>query len=199
MEIKQSIIKQFGKPSGSFGRFVGWLMSIKNNDRVNWTFENLHLKPSDILLEVGYGPGVTLKKVADNLTSGFIAGIDHSEIMLEQASRRNKKHIENAKVKLECGTVSDLKYPANHFDTIYASNVHFFWENPAKEFKQLVSFLKPGGRLVMVFQPRLTKKDVREVADNTKTQYEEAGLIDIKIDFKKMRPVTCIHISGHKK
>ena len=199
MEIKQSIIKQFGKPSGSFGRFVGWLMSIKNNGRVNWTFENLHLKPSDILLEVGYGPGVTLKKVADNLTSGFIAGIDHSEIMLEQASRRNKKHIENVKVKLECGTVSDLKYPANHFDTIYASNVHFFWENPAKEFKQLVSFLKPGGRLVMVFQPRLTKKDVREVADNTKTQYEEAGLIDIKIDFKKMRPVTCIHISGHKK
>ena len=199
MEIKQSIIKQFGKPSGSIGRFVGWLMSIKNNDRVNWTVENLRVKPSDILLEVGYGPGVTLKKVANNLTSGCIAGIDHSEIMLEQASRRNKKHIENAKVKLECGTVWDLKYPKNHFDTIYGSNVHFFWENPVNEIKQLVSFLKPGGRLVMVFQPRLTKADFREVANNTKAQYEEAGLIDIKIDFKKMRPVTCIHISGQKK
>ncbi len=199
MKIKQSIIKQFRKPSGSFGRFVGWLMSIKNSDRVSWTLENLHLNPSDILLEVGYGPGVTLKKVANNLTSGFIAGIDHSEIMLEQASRKNKKHIENAKVKLECGTVWDLKYPENHFDTIYASNVHFFWENPAKEFKQLVSFLKPGGRLVMVFQPRITKIDVRQVADNTKIKYEEAGLIDIKIGFKKMRPVTCIYISGQKK
>jgi len=199
MGLKKSIIKQFRKPSGSFGRVVGWLMSIKNNERVNWTFENLHLKPSDILLEVGYGPGVTLKRVANNLTSGFIAGMDHSEIMLEQASRRNKKHIENAKMKLECGTVWDIKYPKNHFDTIYGSNVHFFWENPAKEFKQLVSFLKPGGRLVMVFQPRLTKADVKDVAENTKAQYEEAGLIDINIDFKKMSPVTCIYISGQKK
>ena len=34
---------------------------------------------------------------------------------------------------------------------------------------------------------------------NTKAQYEEAGLIDINIDFKKMSPVTCIYISGQKK
>ena len=199
MGLKQIIIKQFEKPTGVFGRFVGWSLSFKNNDRVNWTFEKLQIKPIDILLEVGYGPGVTLKKVANNLTSGFIAGIDHSDIMLEQASRRNKEQIEKGKVKLECGTVWDLKYPENHFDIIYGSNVHFFWENPVKEFKQLVSFLKPGGRLIMVFQPRLAKIEVRAVADETKIQYEEAGLTNIEIDFKKLTPVTCIYISGQKK
>jgi ubiquinone/menaquinone biosynthesis C-methylase UbiE len=199
MGLKQIIIKQFAKPTGVFGRFVGWSLSFKNNDRVDWTFEKLHVRPSDILLEVGYGPGVTLKKVAYNLTSGFIAGIDHSDIMLEQASRRNKEEIEKGKVKLECGTVGDLKYPGNHFDIIYGSNVHFFWEKPAEVFKQLVSFLKPGGRLVMIFQPRLAKTEVREVADETKTQYEEVGLTNIEIDFKKMNPVTCIYISGRKK
>lgn len=159
MGLKQNIIKQFGKPTGTFGRFIGWLLSIKNNDRVNWTLEKLQLKPSDILLEVGYGPGVTLKKVANNLTSGFIAGTGHSEIMHEQASRRNREHIEKAKVKLECGTVWDLKYPENYFDIIYGSNVHFFWENPTKEFKQLVTLLKTDGRLVMVFQPRWAKTE----------------------------------------
>jgi ubiquinone/menaquinone biosynthesis C-methylase UbiE len=201
MGLKRIIIKQFGKPTGRLGRFVGWLMSFKNNDRVNWTFDNLQLKPSEILLEVGYGPGMTLKKVANNLTSGFIAGIDHSEIMLEQASRRNKKHIENAKVKLECGTVWDLKYPENYFDTIYGSNVHFFWKDPTKEFRQLVTLLKPAGRLIMVFQPRWTKTEgeVKQVADKTKKQYEEVGLTNIEIDFKKMSPVTCIYISGLKK
>lgn len=199
MGLKQIIIGQFGKPTGVFGRFVGWLLSFKNNDRVRWTFEKLQARPDDILLEVGYGPGVTLKKVANILTTGFIAGIDHSEIMLEQASRRNREQIEQGKVKLECGTVWDLEYPENHFNIIYGSNVHFFWEDPAKEFKQLVSFLKPGGRLVMVFQPRLSKKEVREVADETKRQYEEAGLTNIEIDFKKMSPVKCIYISGQKK
>lgn len=151
------------------------------------------------MLEVGYGPGVTLKKVADNLTSGFIAGIDHSDIMLEQASKRNKEYIEKGKVKLECGTVWDLKYPENYFDIIYGSNVHFFWEDPTKEFKQLVSFLKSGGRVVMVFQPRLATKEIREVAKETKIQYEDVGLTNIEIDFKNMGFVTCIYISGQKK
>lgn len=199
MGLKQLIVKQFGKPAGTLGLVVGWLLSMKNNTRVDWTFEKLRLKPSDTLLEIGYGPGVTLKKVADNLTSGFIAGIDHSEIMLDQASRRNKMHIEKGKVKLECGTAWDLKYPENYFDIIYGSNVHFFWKNPAKEFKQLVSFLKPDGRLVMVFQPRLAKIEIREVANETRAQYEEAGLTNIEIDFKKMSPLTCIYISGQKR
>jgi SAM-dependent methyltransferase len=201
MSFKQIIIKQFGKPTGILGRFVGWLLSFKNNDRVQWTFEKLQVRPSNTLLEIGYGPGVTLKKVADNLTSGFIAGIDHSEIMLEQASRRNKMHIEKRKAKLECGTVWDLKYPENHFDIIYGSNVHFFWKDPINEFKELVSFLKTGGRLVMVFQPRWAKSEneVREVAEKTKNQYEKVGLQNIEIDFKTMNPVTCIYISGQKK
>ena len=180
------------------GRFVGWLLAFKNNDRVQWTFEKLQVKPDDVLLELGYGPGVTVKKVANLLTSGFIAGIDHSDIMLEQASKRNKEQIEKGKVKLECGTVWDLKYPENHFDIIYGSNVHFFWENPVKEFRQLVKWLKLEGRLVMVFQPRLAKIGVKEVADETKIQYEEAGLTNIEVDFKKMSPVACIYISGQK-
>ena len=174
-------------------------MSFKNNDRVTWTLEKLQSRPNDILLEVGYGSGVALKKVANNLTSGFIAGIDHSDIMLEQASKRNKEQIEKGKVKLECGTIWDLKYPKNHFEIIYGNNVHFFWENPTKEFKQLVSFLKSGGRLVMVFQPRLAKTKVKEVAEETKKQYKEVGLTDIEIDFKEMGSVKCIYISGQKK
>jgi SAM-dependent methyltransferase len=96
--------------------------------------------------------------------------------------------------------VWDLTYPENHFDTIYASNVHFFWKNPAREFMQLATLLKPHGRLVMVFQPRWTRTEahLRAVAEKTKKQYQEAGLTNIELDFKKMTPVTCIYISGQK-
>ncbi|MCK5370972.1 MAG: class I SAM-dependent methyltransferase [Cyclobacteriaceae bacterium] len=200
MGFKQNFLKQFGKPTGNFGRFVGWLMSFKNKDRALWTYENLKLKPSDFVLEIGFGPGKTFMKVADNLTTGFIAGIDHSEIMLDQASKRNKKHVDSNTAKIECGTVWDLTYPENYFDSIFGSNVHFFWKNPVDEFKKLVSLLKSNGRLVMVFQPRWTKneEEVKQVAEQTKKQYEEAGLKNIEIDFKKMKPVTCIHISGQK-
>ena len=175
-------------------------MAFKNNERTDWTFENLKFKPTDTLLEVGFGPGVTFKKVADNLTSGFIAGIDHSEEMFKQAANRNKKNIDTNKAKLECGAIWDLKYPDDHFDIIFGSNVHFFWEHPEEEFKKLGSLLKSGGRLLMVFQPRWVKSEehLRNVAEKTKKQFEEAGLINIEIDFKKMKPVTCICVSGQK-
>ena len=57
-------------------------MSIKNRDCAKWTIEKLNFKPTDYILEIGYGSGSSLKVVADQMTSGFIAGIDHSPIML---------------------------------------------------------------------------------------------------------------------
>jgi ubiquinone/menaquinone biosynthesis C-methylase UbiE len=200
MGLKQKLNKQFGKPDGNLGRFVGWLMSIKNKDRANWTIEKLNFKPTDYILEIGYGSGASFKVVADQLTSGFIAGIDHSPVMLEQASQKNMKYIESKKAELKCGTVWDLDYPEEHFDIIFGSNVHFFWENPTKEFQKLYSFLKQGGRLIMVFQARWTKSEeqVKQVAEKTKKQYEEAGFKNIEIEFKQMKPVICIYIGGQR-
>jgi len=200
MGLKQKINKQFGNPEGNLGRFVGWLMSIKNRDRANWTIEKLNFKPTDYLLEIGYGSGAAFKVIAKQLTSGFIAGIDHSPVMLEQATKKNRKNIERKKAELKCGTVWDLEYPEEHFDIIFGCNVHFFWENPILEFLKLYSFLKQDGRLIMVFQPRWAKSEeqVKQIAENTKEQYEEVGLKNIEYDFKPMKPVTCIYISGQK-
>jgi ubiquinone/menaquinone biosynthesis C-methylase UbiE len=200
MGLKQEINKQFGNPVGNLGRFVGWLMSIKNRDRAKWTIEKLNFKTTDYILEIGYGSGASFKVVADQLKSGFIAGIDHSPIMLEQATKKNRENIDGKKAEIKCGTVWDLDYPEEYFDIIFGSNVHFFWKNPTKEFQKLYSFVKQDGRLIMVFQPRWTKSEeqVKEVAEETKKQYEEAGFNNIDIGFKPMKPVTCIYISGQK-
>jgi ubiquinone/menaquinone biosynthesis C-methylase UbiE len=194
MGIKKTFLKQFGKPSGTLGKFVGYLMSVKNKERSNWTVEKINFKPSDYILKIGYGPGTTLKKIASKLTTGFIAGIDHSPVMLTQAIKKNNKNIENNKVDLKCGTVWELKYPEKYFDIIFGSNVHFFWKDTVKEFNRLYSFLKENGRLVMVFQPRYIKSEeqLQKEAEKTKTQFAETGLKNIEVDFKKMKPVSCI-------
>jgi ubiquinone/menaquinone biosynthesis C-methylase UbiE len=41
------------------------------------------------VLEIGFGPGYAVAQIASRLTSGEIVGIDHSEVMLKQAQRRN--------------------------------------------------------------------------------------------------------------
>lgn len=200
MGLKKNVFKQFGQPTGILGELVGWSMAVKNRERSSWTVQKLDYKPSDYLLEIGFGPGSAIKMIADQLTSGFIAGIDHSEIMFGQATKRNKKHIENKKVKLECGTASNLDYPAAYFDIIYGSNVHFFWKYPVNEFQKLKTFLKSNGRLIMVFQPRwaTSEQAVVNIAEITKEQFKDAGFNAVDIDFKRMRPVTCIYICGQE-
>lgn len=200
MKLKEKINRQFGKPDGFLGKLAGWAMSVKNRDRAIWTIEKVKSKPSDHILEIGYGPGVTFKRIAGILTDGFIAGIDHSELMMKQASSRNKLFLKAGKAELMLGTVWDLNYPENSFDTIFGSNVHFFWENPASEFKKLISMIKPGGRLVMVFQPRWAKSEdqIKQIAEETKKQFEEAGFSSVETEFKQMKPVTCIYVGGNK-
>ena len=193
-------MKQFRKPTGFWGKLAGNILAVNNKERSLWTVQKLDVKPSDSILEIGYGPGVTLKLIADRLTSGFLAGIDHSEVMLGQATKRNRKHIDNKKVKLECGTIDNLTYPENYFDLIYGSNVHFFWENPVEEFQRLSALLKYKGRLVMVFQPRWAKseEEIKDIAAETRKQFEAGGFKQVEIEFKKLKPVTCIYISGIK-
>lgn len=198
MSIKHNILKQFHKPTGHLGQLVGMIMSIKNRKRLHWTIEKVNNNPSDYILEIGYGPGATFERIANTITTGFIAGIDHSEIMCNQASKRNRKIINNKKAELKFGTVWDLDFPEKYFDIIYGSNVHFFWEDPVNEFQKLYSLLKPGGRLVMVFQPRWAKSEdhVKQIAEKTKKQFEEVGCQEVEIDFKPMKPVTCIYVGG---
>lgn len=200
MELKQHLMKQFRKPAGNLGKVVGWVMSANNIDRALWTVRKLRFKPSDHLLEVGYGPGSTVKLIAERLTSGTILGIDHSATMLKMAAKKNRSFINQKKVALKQGVVQDMEDSDMDFDIIYGSNVHFFWKNPVEEFRILYQHLKPGGRLAMVFQPRWAKSEtqVREIAETTRQQYLDVGFGNIELDFKSMKPVTCISVIGEK-
>ena len=64
-----------------------------NQDRIRWTISLLNIKPDDRLLEIGFGPGFAIELVSKITSEGFVAGIDHSEVMVRQASKRNARAI----------------------------------------------------------------------------------------------------------
>ena len=198
--MKESIFKQFEKPTGLRGRLAGHFMALNNIKRSDWTIDKLNFKPTDKILEIGYGPGITLKMIAEQLTTGSITGIDHSEVMCRQAIKRNEENIKNNKAEIMCGTVHEFNYPENHFDIIFGSNVHFFWKEPVKEFKILYKLLNDNGRLVFVFQPRYLKSnnDIALESGKTKSQFMEADFKNIEIEVKHMKPIDCIYIRGNK-
>src|SRR5215470_9869970 len=78
---------QFAYPNGWLGALVGHVMALKSRERSQWVLSLLNLQPDDRVLEIGFGPGVDLQRASK--VAAYVAGIDHSAVMVKQAKRRN--------------------------------------------------------------------------------------------------------------
>src|SRR5215831_14435455 len=96
MTVKQAamaaIVGQFGHPRGTAGKVAGWVMAHRssNRRRNSWVVSLLDVRPTDRVLEIGFGPGLAIAWLSCRIgDSGQVYGIDHSDVMLRQAARRN--------------------------------------------------------------------------------------------------------------
>ena len=186
--------------SGYLQKLAVCLSTTKNKTLSHWTVEQLRLEPYQHILEVGFGLGNTLREAATKLQVGFIAGVDESVAMYQQAYKKNKSFVQKQLMQLHVGTINELPYPAQYFHSIYATNIYSSWKEPQYKFMQLQSLLKNSGRLVTVFQPRsaTTEKQMWNAAEKIQQEYEEAGFSDIRISFRDMSPVNAIAAIGYK-
>jgi ubiquinone/menaquinone biosynthesis C-methylase UbiE len=105
---------QFAHPEGWLGRLVGMILAIKNRERNAWTISMLEIHPDDQVLEIGFGPGQAIEAVAKLTPKGFVAGIDLSDVMVAQASKRNAVAIRAGRVRLRQGAESPLREKGAH-------------------------------------------------------------------------------------
>ena len=112
--------KQFGRPTGWLGALAGQLMARKNRAMNLAAVELLDVKPTDRILEIGFGPGVAIEALSRSATVGLVAGIDPSAVMLRQATKRNRQAIEAGRVVLKSGTASELPFDDGAFDKVLA-------------------------------------------------------------------------------
>ncbi|MGA3043422.1 MAG: methyltransferase type 11, partial [Bryobacteraceae bacterium] len=61
MYVDTLLRSQFGKPSGLFGAlFMGPILNLSNTRLVNAAVELLDPQPSDTVLDIGFGGGLSL-------------------------------------------------------------------------------------------------------------------------------------------
>jgi ubiquinone/menaquinone biosynthesis C-methylase UbiE len=144
--------KQFAKPTGTFGWLVGHLMAWKNRERSEYVFSLMELQPKDRVLEIGFGSGSDIRRASREVA--FVAGVDHSDVMVRQASKKNAEMIGEGRVELQLGSAERLPYPDAHFDKVYAINVGQFWKDPVATLTEIARVVKPGGVTVVAIQPR---------------------------------------------
>jgi ubiquinone/menaquinone biosynthesis C-methylase UbiE len=64
MKLTNRIAEQLRRPQGSWGVMTGIFMSLANRKVNEWTISLLDIQPTDHVLEVGFGPGLAIHKVA---------------------------------------------------------------------------------------------------------------------------------------
>jgi ubiquinone/menaquinone biosynthesis C-methylase UbiE len=195
-----ALLTQLHPPETIFTKVKTWISASQNKTINSWIVEQLHVQPYQHILEIGYGAGNSLYEVAKKLQVGFLAGVDDSVDYYQQATRRNKKFIDEELLHLHLGCVEQLPYPAHYFHSIYTGNIYYSWNEPQYKFMQLHSLLKSGGKLITVVQPsdKLTEKEIWNEAEKIQQQYIEAGFFDVRFAFHEMHAVNAISVVGYK-
>jgi ubiquinone/menaquinone biosynthesis C-methylase UbiE len=154
MSVVHSIlIRMFGRPKGILGRLGGIIMARLNQKCAAWVIDLLDIQPNGSGLEVGFGPGVGIQLLARSASAGYVAGIDYSEEMVEQATARNAKAIEHGRVDLRHGSVESLPFEENTFDKALAINSMQVWPDAGAGLGEMRRVIKPGSRIALGFTP----------------------------------------------
>lgn len=199
--LRDTIVTQFKQPHGWLGSLAGFIMANRpsNKERNQWTLELLALQPTDHVLEIGFGPGIAIEQASQRVTKGIIVGIDHSETMFYQASKRNQHAIASGRVKLYLGNTTQLNGTKRLFDKIFSANVVQFWSDPIAEFKTLRHYLAPNGIIATTFQPRhsgATDQDANQMGETIVQAMKAAGFSNTTLQVKPMKPVAVVCAIG---
>lgn len=143
-------IPQAVRPRGFWGGVRSWFMDRRNAEAFEAAFERLDVQPTDHVLEIGFGTGRLLRKIARTARQGYVGGVDPSELMLHKGEMRTWRFRADGRVEIKWGEASHLPWPDNTFDKVAALHCFHLWDDPARAMAEIRRVLKPGGLVVLV-------------------------------------------------
>lgn len=157
MAIPRFLARQFGLPGGLLGELVGRMMARTNAPATRLLIDRLGLDGVETVLEIGYGPGIGIARLAQRLPAGRVFGIDPSPVMRSQAARRSSAHRD--RVDLQIGTVTSLPWPPSTFDAVCSANSAQLWDPLDAATAEIARVLKPSGLLALALHQRAVRPD----------------------------------------
>jgi SAM-dependent methyltransferase len=131
-------------------------MALVNDEPNRLAIDALDLRPSETVLELGFGPGWGLRTIAARTRGARVYGVDQSARMLRQARRINEVAVSRGRMVLVQGPFSPLPWVDEMFDKILLVNVAYFFDSGDRDISEVYRVLRSSGRLVVYVTSRDT-------------------------------------------
>lgn len=130
---------------------IGWLerRDREGEERPSLVMENLELKPTDVVADIGAGSGYFTFLLAPLVPEGKVIAQDIQQEMLDFMEGR-KKLKRAANVETLLGTIEDTRLPAGGVDLVLMVDAYHEFSHPREMMESIVKGLAPAGRVVFL-------------------------------------------------
>ncbi|MFT5506387.1 MAG: ubiquinone/menaquinone biosynthesis C-methylase UbiE [Gammaproteobacteria bacterium] len=146
----QFLNRQYAVPDGWFGRFfIAPYLDRSNRRSHEFIYQNLDIDRCQSVLEVGFGGGKFLLRLAREFPLIKFVGAEYSHEMLNRLTSRLARSSMPENIGLVEGSVESLPLESNQFDCVYSINTIYFWPNRLKGLVEISRLLTIDGELVI--------------------------------------------------
>lgn len=203
MRLSKYLVRQLGDPSVLMGHLLAPLWNHRNEALNDAALAQLALEHDDPVLEVGFGGGALLGKIASVAIDGMVAGVDVSPAMVVYCERHHRELIRNGRLQLVCAGADAIPFPDGHFSKICTVDSVFYWPTVPGALSEFWRLLQAGEALVMCFTCResmesrrfaehLRLYDPREIMDMmTSCGFQSLDVIQLSDQHRQFACVTC--------
>lgn len=152
-EINKDTITEIGnpaRPQGEEGKLMLSRMNDEHYDVTTWALSFFSFNENDNVLDIGCGGGRTLNRMAENITSGHLTGVDYSRTSVEMSKDMNSDLINSGKMDIIEASVESLPFDDDSFDKIITVESFYFWPDPVENLKEVLRVLKPSSKFLLV-------------------------------------------------
>ena len=147
----KELIKNARKPVGELGHKILDRMNKSHEMMAQWGVSHFDVAESDVILDIGCGGGKNLERFAAQITTGKVIGIDYSEVSVEKSQNLNQKAIDDGKVEVIQGSVSEMPFEDGTFDIVTGFETIYFWPDFINDLKEVNRVLKRDGLVFFFF------------------------------------------------
>ncbi|MEC1525449.1 class I SAM-dependent methyltransferase [Neobacillus niacini] len=149
--IREFIDRQYQTPKGMIGTYIGEKMVRQHKIETNWSLELLNVQQGDRILELGCGAGYAIKLILEKDLAEEMVGLDISPTIIRSARIRNKKALNENRVKLVQANFIKLPFHNENFNTVFSIQTIYFWTDIATTLSEIFRVLKPKGVVILTF------------------------------------------------